>query len=144
MPKPPKLTGRNKTPPRLENFLGGLELAVMEAVWQKSPLSVREVLPLLKEQGHDLAYTTVMTVMNRLKQKGWLIAEQEGRAFLYRPSRSRQEAEAEAVGQIMRSLLKDFGDIAVAQFVKELDDIDPQSLSWLAELAQQASGDKDG
>jgi len=126
----------------LEKFLGELELTIMEVVWEHASVSVRDVLNALRGSGHDLAYTTIMTVMGRLEDKGWLTTEKAGRAFLYRAARSRQEAEAEAVGSVMRALLQDFGDLAVAQFVRELDEINPDHLVLLAELAQRTGGQK--
>ncbi|MEY9962070.1 putative transcriptional regulator [Streptacidiphilus sp. MAP12-16] len=70
--------------------LGELENEVMTRVWQwNRPVTVREVLEdLLRER--ELAYTTVMTVMDKLFQKGWLRREQEGRAFRYEPVSSRE------------------------------------------------------
>ncbi|MDT0381814.1 BlaI/MecI/CopY family transcriptional regulator [Streptomyces sp. DSM 42041] len=63
--------------------LGELEDAVMTRVWQwNRPVTVREVLEDLQEQ-RTIAYTTVMTVMDNLHQKGWLRREQEGRAYRY-------------------------------------------------------------
>jgi len=120
----------------LEKFLGELQLAVMEVVWERQPISVSEVLNALNAQ-RDLAYTTVMTIMSRLAEKGWLVLEKRGRAYFYQAARSREEAEAAAVGEVVRALLEDFGEVAIAQFVKELDEIDPQQLSRLAELARE-------
>ncbi len=55
----------------------------MTRVWQwNRPVTVREVLEDLKEE-RSIAYTTVMTVMDNLHQKGWLRREQEGRAYRY-------------------------------------------------------------
>ncbi|MCZ4120754.1 BlaI/MecI/CopY family transcriptional regulator [Streptomyces sp. H39-S7] len=63
--------------------LGDLEDAVMTRVWQwNRPVTVREVLEDL-QQDRSIAYTTVMTVMDNLHQKGWLRREAEGRAYLY-------------------------------------------------------------
>ncbi len=69
----------------LEKFLGELQLAVMEAVWKRQPVSVSDVLTELTQQKRDLAYTTVMTTMSRLAEKGWLISEKQGRAFFTAP-----------------------------------------------------------
>ena len=134
---------KQKSGQGLEKFIGELELAVMEITWQHELVSVRDVLRTLNENGRNLAYTTVMTVMSRLAEKGWLTAEKQGRAYLYRATYSRQQAEAEAVGQVMRALLQDFGDVAVAQFVKELDEMDPEQLSRLAELVQEIERGED-
>lgn len=122
----------------LEKFLGELQLAVMEIVWNHQSVNVSDVLNILnQQQQRNLAYTTVMTIMSRLAEKGWLIPEKRGRAYFYQAARSRDEAEAEAVGEVVRGLLEDFGELAIAQFVKELDEIDPNHLSRLAELARE-------
>jgi predicted transcriptional regulator len=121
----------------LEKFLGELQLAIMEIVWERQPIKVADVLTILNEAGRNLAYTTVMTVMSRLDEKGWLLSEKHGRAFVYRATYLREEAQAVAVAEVIRSLLQDFGDLAVAQFVKELDDIDSEQLSRLAEMARE-------
>ena len=122
----------------LEKFLGELQLAVMEIVWQRQPINVAGVLAELNQNNRHLAYTTVMTIMSRLAEKGWLVSETRGRTYFYRALQSRSEAEAAAVGEVVRALLQDFGDVAVAQFVKELEDADPNQLTRLAELARES------
>jgi predicted transcriptional regulator len=63
--------------------LGDLEDAVMTRVWEwNRPVTVREVLEDLSRD-RSIAYTTVMTVMDNLRQKGWLRREEEGRAYRY-------------------------------------------------------------
>ena len=126
----------------LEKFLGELQLAVMEIVWEHQPISVADVLRHLNQGNRNLAYTTVMTIMSRLAEKGWLLTEKRGRAYYYRAVRSREEAEAEAVGEVLRALIADFGEVAIAQLVKELDEVDPEQLSRLAELGLEAEQDE--
>ncbi|MFJ9807820.1 BlaI/MecI/CopY family transcriptional regulator [Streptomyces sp. NPDC101158] len=63
--------------------LGELEDAVMTRVWQwNRPVTVREVLEDLQQE-RSIAYTTVMTVLDNLHQKGWVRREVEGRAYRY-------------------------------------------------------------
>ncbi|WSL55034.1 BlaI/MecI/CopY family transcriptional regulator [Streptomyces sp. NBC_01725] len=63
--------------------LGDLEDAVMSRVWQwNRPVTVREVLEDLQRE-RSIAYTTVMTVMDNLHQKGWVRREVDGRAYRY-------------------------------------------------------------
>ncbi|WP_461037790.1 BlaI/MecI/CopY family transcriptional regulator [Streptomyces mayteni] len=63
--------------------LGELEDAVMSRVWEwNRPVTVREVLEDLRRE-RSIAYTTVMTVLDNLHQKGWVRREQEGRAYRY-------------------------------------------------------------
>ncbi|MFD5426693.1 BlaI/MecI/CopY family transcriptional regulator [Streptomyces sp. NPDC127084] len=63
--------------------MGELEDAVMTRIWQwNRPVTVREVLEDLQQE-RSIAYTTVMTVMDNLHQKGWVRREVEGRAYRY-------------------------------------------------------------
>ena len=130
---------QNKNARGLEKFLGDLELAVMNLVWDLESATVSDVLERLnQEKDRQLAYTTVMTIMSRLAGKGWLISEKKGRAYVYQAVYSKQDAEAVAVGSVVRALLEDFGDVAVAQFVRELDEIDSGQLAQLAQLAEDS------
>ncbi|MFT3859795.1 BlaI/MecI/CopY family transcriptional regulator [Micropruina sp.] len=64
---------------------GDLEQAVMDVLWASpTAMSVRDVQGALAKE-RDLAYTTVMTVMDRLAKKGQLNRELDGRAWMYRP-----------------------------------------------------------
>lgn len=75
--------------------LGELEARIMGLLWAWArPASVREVLEAIAVE-RQLAYTTVMTVMDNLYRKGWLLRDQEGRAYLYRPASSRENYVAE-------------------------------------------------
>jgi predicted transcriptional regulator len=68
---------------------GELEAVIMERLWERgSPALVREILDDLRGD-RDLAYTTVMTVMDNLYRKGWLRRERDGRAWRYEPMGSR-------------------------------------------------------
>ncbi|QWB23940.1 BlaI/MecI/CopY family transcriptional regulator [Streptomyces koelreuteriae] len=63
--------------------MGELEDAVMSRVWKwNRPVTVREVLEDLQKE-RSIAYTTVMTVLDNLHQKGWVRREAEGRAYRY-------------------------------------------------------------
>nr|WP_277759503.1 BlaI/MecI/CopY family transcriptional regulator [Streptomyces lydicus] len=63
--------------------MGDLEDAVMTRVWEwNRPVTVREVLEDLQKE-RSIAYTTVMTVLDNLHQKGWVRREAEGRAYRY-------------------------------------------------------------
>lgn len=74
--------------------LGELENEVMTRLWQWNRLvTVREVLEDLQRE-REIAYTTVMTVMDKLFQKGWLRREQQGRAYRYAPVSTREAYSA--------------------------------------------------
>ena len=66
-------------------FLGSIEAKLMDLVWQRKNLTVKTALFQLDAE-KDLAYTTVMTVLARLAQKGLLQKRKEGRGFVYTPA----------------------------------------------------------
>jgi predicted transcriptional regulator len=120
----------------VEKLLGELEGTVMEVLWTRREATVREVVDELNRT-RSLAYTTVLTIMSRLVEKGLLTQDKVGRAHLYRPAMSREAYVAEVTGQVVRSLVEDFGDIALAQFSQELDGLDPARLAALKALMEQ-------
>lgn len=70
--------------------LGPLEAEVMRLVWEMGEVQVEEVHAVL-QRDREIAYTTVMTVMSRLAAKGLLHRRKQGRAYLYRAARDRDE-----------------------------------------------------
>ncbi len=82
--------------------LGKLEREVMEETWRRGETSVREIH---LRFGERLAYTTLMTTLDRLFKKGLLARRKQGRAFLYTPRFSRAEFENEVAGDVIEGLL---------------------------------------
>src|SRR5260370_39652509 len=72
--------------------LGPLEQGLLEALWSRGTATVRE---LLQDGYQNLAYTTVMTTLDRLYKKNLLTREAEGRAFRYAPRVTREELHRE-------------------------------------------------
>jgi len=79
--------------------LTGQELEIMKVVWRLGAATVRDVYERLLER-RQIAYTTVMTMMKILEQKGHLKKEAADRAFLYRPARPK--------GQVIGALVREF------------------------------------
>jgi predicted transcriptional regulator len=84
--------------------LGPLEERVVEILWRESRgLSVREVHGAL---GHELAYTTVMTTLDRLFKKGLLVRERDGCAYRYSPRVTREVFTAGLLRRLLEPLLR--------------------------------------
>jgi BlaI family transcriptional regulator, penicillinase repressor len=77
------------------------ELAIMKEVWRLEKATVRDVYEALREK-RTIAYTTVMTMMKILEDKGYLKKSQVDRAYVYRPARPRQ--------QVVGAMVRDFVD----------------------------------
>lgn len=114
--------------------LGELERAVMEVVWDgpADGLLVREVLERLT--GRELAYTTVMTVLARLHEKGVLDRERRGRGYDYLPRFDEPALVEHLSGQEVRDLLDRYGEVALAQFAQAVEEADPKLFRRLQEL----------
>ena len=89
----------NRTNPQL---LGPLEIAVMDILWERGESNVHDVIERL---GRPLAYTTVMTTMDRLYKKGLLSRHKSERAFLYSTRQTRLEWEQKRAGEFMAGFL---------------------------------------
>ncbi len=83
-------------------FLVPLELSVMEVVWATGVCNVRDVVVRVDR---DLAYTTIMTTMDRLYKKGILQRQKNDRAFLYTARLSREEWERQRAHGFFSELL---------------------------------------
>ncbi len=83
-------------------MLGPLELNVMEVLWSAGPCSVRDVVEKLDRK---LAYTTVMTTLDRLFKKGLLEREKSERAFIYTAQISNLQWESQRAGNLVAGLL---------------------------------------
>lgn len=128
----------------VEKLLGELELAIMRIIWARDTVTVRDVLDALT-QTRPLAYTTVMTIMGRLADKGLLATEKRGKTYQYRAAQTPEAFKAQAVGRVVQALLTDFGgEIAISQFVEQLSAVDPDQLQQLAEMVKLAQEQEHG
>lgn len=115
----------------MARVFGELEAKVMEAVWALNEPTVQAVCDYL---GPTYNYKTVMTVLNRLVEKDALSRQRVSRAFIYQPRQSREAFLCRVSRAIMGGLVRDFGSLAIAQFVETLDELDPEQLAELERL----------
>jgi len=102
--------------------LGPLEKNIMDIIWKKREASVNDVLKILRK-GREIAYTTVMTIMYRLVEKGLLKRTKDGKAYRYTPYYSRKQIVHNSVKSVISSLVNQFGREAVVAFTDELEKI---------------------
>ncbi len=115
------------------NVLGELENNILESLWSLKAGTVREVLSALnKNRTRKAAYTTVMTVMGRMVEKGYLCRKELGNgSFLYTPCQNKEEFYATTSRVLFSQMIRNFGSVAVAQFVDVLEEIDPKQIQEL-------------
>lgn len=100
----------------LRKFLGDLECEIMELVWKKAnpTVTVREIFDILRHE-RQIAYTTVMTTMVRLSEKGLLkIVDKAGLANCYSPVEDREDFIKNAVGRVLDIFFEEFPDESAA------------------------------
>jgi predicted transcriptional regulator len=125
-----------RNPGPLEALFGPLEIRVLDALWQhRAPACVRDIQP----QFPGVAYTTLMTTLDRLFRKGTLRREKSGRAFYYEP----HATEAQLISRMAESTLATLlpGDTAsvrpiLSMFVDQIGDRDDALLDELEQLVR--------
>ena len=109
----------------------------MEEVWRQGETNVKQVMEALNRKAKPpRAYTTYMTVMRRLADKGLLDRTRNGRADSYEPRLTRDEYQERRAQAEVRELVDEFGDVALAHFARSLSTLDPARRRQLQKLAR--------
>jgi predicted transcriptional regulator len=123
---------RKKSP-----HLTDAELRLMEVLWAKGQATVSEVMEGLPKN-LDLAYSTVLTTLRILENKGHLRHVKDGRAFVYRPLIQRSEAQESAVAHLVRRFFADSPELLVLNLI-ESKKISPKELALLRKRIEEES-----
>jgi predicted transcriptional regulator len=122
---------RSKSPTLTE-----AELRLMEVLWQRRSATVGEVLAGLPRDT-ALAYSTVLTTLRILEQKGYVAHLESGRAFVYHPLVGRDEAQRNATQQLVRRFFNNSPEL-LALSLLEQENIDEQELDRLKKLIERS------
>lgn len=101
-----------------EGKLTNAELEIMHVVWELDGGTVRQVHEILNQQ-RPLAYTTVMTMMNILEDKGHLTRRKEGRAYRYQPVRPKSQVISGMVDDFVGRVFEGAAAPLVVSLVKD-------------------------
>ncbi len=124
--------------PRFEDVLGPLAAAIVREVTERGEASVADVVEALRRsQQREHAYTTIMTVMGRLHEKGVLARDRRGRQYIYRPTAPEAELVDRLSGLAVDRLVDRYGTAALRHFAIRLGDLDPETRRRLAALAAE-------
>ena len=116
-----------------------LEAEVMEEVWRHDEISVRELMDILNRRASKpRAYTTYMTIMARLDGKGLLKRRRQGKADHYSGVFSRDEYRELRAQSEVQALVSEFGDVALAHFARQMNELDPDRLRQLRRIARRS------
>ncbi len=121
------------TPPPLHE----LEAEVMDAIWERGEVTVRDVMAALNDDvGTDRAYTTYMTIMARLDRKGLLDRRRSGKTDFYKAVYTRDRYNDLRAEAGVDSLVDQFGDLALAHLARQMAQMDPARRRALQRLAR--------
>ncbi len=126
----------------LKMVLGELEFIIMDYLWDKKNVAVRDVLRELSAN-REIAYTTIMTTMDRLWKKGLLERNNEGKTFLYTPAQSKENIIQSMIKKVFDSILPDVTDSSMSYFINSLEKINPDMLDELDELLKNRQEKKE-
>jgi predicted transcriptional regulator len=112
--------------------LGSAELDVLKVLWDRGPRTVREVLDEMHDRGRRVAYTTVLTLLTRLEQKGAVASDKSEQAYVYRPKLTRERVTATR----LRTLVQQLYDGAATPLVLQLMQSEKFSPEEIAQLQQ--------
>lgn len=113
-----------------EYELGESELQVLRALWDSGPVTVRDVLNHLHQRGRKVAYTTVLTFLTRLEQKGFVKSDKSGLAYVYRAAVTRNQVTRFR----LKTMLDELFDGEAAPLVLQLMKTEKFSAQEIAEL----------
>lgn len=124
--------------PQFEDVLGPLAAAILREVMARGEVSVADVVAGLRAT-HDRehAYTTVMTVMGRLYERGLLERRRRGRQYIYAGSASEPALLDRLTAVAVDRVIERYGTAALRHFAVKLADLEPETLRLLTALVEE-------
>lgn len=124
----------------LNRFFGPLEAKIMDILWNDVEMTIKDVQQVLDKE-KVTNFNTVMTVMNRLVEKGILQKRIEGRSSLYSPVQSRVEFLNAQSKEMTNELMDEFGNIVVTHMLDALEDVDDDLVAKLEQKIKELKKD---
>jgi len=124
----------------LNRFFGPLEAKIMDILWNDVEMTIKDVQQVLDLEKMT-NFNTVMTVMNRLVEKGILEKRAEGRSSLYKPLQTRAEFLSEQSKEMTNELMDEFGNVVVSHMLDALEDVDDDLVAKLEQKIKELKKD---
>ena len=116
--------------------IGSLEADILAIVWEHERTTVRDVYETLRQR-RQIAYTTVMTVMNNLVKKGLLTQDRSNVAYAYRPAIPGREVAQIVLDSVVDRLLLGQTNVAVSHMLGLADELTPAQFDELRAWAKE-------
>lgn len=125
----------------LNRFFGPLEAKIMKFLWESNELSIKDVKQRLEKE-KPVNFNTVMTVMNRLIDKGILEKRLVGRLSLYQPTATKEAFIEHQSKKLTENLLDEFGGVVINHMLDAITEVDQSLLEKLEQKIQQLKKEK--
>lgn len=123
------------------DYFGPLERRVMMQLWNDGPRTVAQMVESLNAASErKLAYTTVMTILVRLHEKGHVTRQASGRSYIYAPAMDEASLTASLGRRELSRLIQRFGAASVAQFAEDLTAADSDLAVRIRDLGPDEGG----
>lgn len=119
----------------MQRPLSDLEQKVMDVIWRYDKCTVRDVLKALSNK-HNVAYTTVATIIHRLENKGLVTKKENDYAHIYKPKISRDTYAKRMAQSIIKKFIQTLGNSAIASIAEGIDELPDEKRKYLLQLLQ--------
>jgi len=119
----------------LNQVLGALEKDIMEALWTRGESSVKDILDAFSND-RDTSYSTVITVTNRMAQKGLLKKRKVGKAYFYKPIYDREQFYEFISKKVVAGVSEFSFQSAMVHFVDYMVQVDPDKIEYFSKLIE--------
>jgi predicted transcriptional regulator len=115
--------------------ISSLEQEVMNLVWSQPQSSVKSIVERIS-QTKPVAYTTILTIMQRLHEKGMVSRQKGKKAYLYAPKISKETYSKNIAQGFLEKFLHSFGEIGIASFAQSIDSLSEDKRKHLLTLLE--------
>ena len=131
-----KIQKFNRNESGLNRFFGPLEAKILDILWNDVEMTIKDVQQMLDKE-KVTNFNTVMTVMNRLVEKGILQKRVEGRSSLFKPVQTREEFLNAQSKEMTNELIDEFGNVVVSHMLDALEDVDDDLVAKLEQKIKE-------
>ena len=121
---------------RKSSTLTEVELELMDILWKMGTATVGEIVDALPKD-RDLAYSSVLTMMRILEQKGYVEHKKESRAYVYLPLVNRKQAQDSVVSYLLKRFFNGSPELLVVNLL-ENEDVDPDEIKRLKRMIEKS------
>lgn len=120
----------------VQKTLSDLEQQAMNLIWERKETSVRDVVNELSKH-RKIAYTTAATIVQRLKNKGFVAKREQGKTNFYKSKLGKEAYTKRIADSFIKRFVGSFGDTAIASFAEGLGDLSEDKRKYLLNLLQK-------